>query len=791
MSAKLKVNWRQTKEGTKDSIPASSNTLKTVSFTAENVHDFAWFASKRFGFVSKEIDLDGDVVVARIVASNPKERFLDAVETAIIGYSKYVGKYPYSHATVVHGELKAGGGMEYPMITLCDIMNEEVIVHEVGHNWFYGILGNNERVYPWMDESINSFYEQLSINGEEAKAKPLSSGGLMQALAKDNLINGSYQPINIKSEDYTTINYGVSVYGIGAKSFMYLRAYLGNDVFDNCMQEYFNTWKFKHPLPDDMKSSFETTSGQDLAWFFNDLLSADSKLDYAIKKNGGKTYLVNKGKVVAPMPVGFINDDKPDVYWYKAPVGGKTEITLPAADVKPDNILLDPKSQTLDLFENNNSLKNKFNVVPLLLTGFDKVGKKKLYVTPGLGWNAFDKWMLGLYLSNHSIANKPFNFYAVPMYSFSQNSLNGHGEVSYTISQKGKGQFTDIGAKVMSYNFEERGLTRDPYKFLKISPFVEFNLAKENLRTSPTQKLKLQFDQIMLNPTFYFNDDTLSGPETYRSNSRSFATATYKLENFRPINGYGLELMAEFGQISNKVVLGDLNNKQIRYTRFESANNSTDTIYYFPNIGERTDANNFARISAVFQYNLDIGIKNKPLEMRFYGTTLLKEYGNTTYKNSVGSVDGAGYYDYRFDDFLMHRNADYGMFRNQISNRRDFSKFVGPIAQSDQWLLSANFTVPLPGKLPIKPYVEFLTFNDISSVSYNTGEVGFFYNVGLEFEVIPNRFEIFLNLAQSKEVTDYQETSSAGIDKLAERITFVLDLNELAIPKLKKQLKLF
>ncbi len=63
---------------------------------------------------------------------------------------------------------RRGGGMEYPMITLIGTTSspfelDVVIAHEVGHNWFYGILGSNERDHAWMDEGINSFYEQRYV----------------------------------------------------------------------------------------------------------------------------------------------------------------------------------------------------------------------------------------------------------------------------------------------------------------------------------------------------------------------------------------------------------------------------------------------------------------------------------------------------------------------------------------------------------------------------------------------------------------------------------------------------
>ena len=99
--------------------------------------------------------------------------------------------------------------------------------------------------------------------------------------------------------------------------------------------------------------------------------------------------------------------------------------------------------------------------------------------------------------------------------------------------------------------------------------------------------------------------------------------------------------------------------------------------------------------------------------------------------------------------------------------------------------------MPLPGKLPFKPYLEILTFNDIKDVPFNKEGSSFFYTVGIEIELIPDRLEVFLNLAQSSDVSGYQENGLIGIDNFGERITFVLDLNNLRPTKVKKQLKLF
>jgi aminopeptidase N len=90
---------------------------------------------------------------------------LQYLKEAVLFYSAELGEYPYNTATVVQGPESFGGGMEYPTITVISPMSspvalDQIIAHEVGHNWFQGVLASNEREHPWMDEGMNSYYEK-------------------------------------------------------------------------------------------------------------------------------------------------------------------------------------------------------------------------------------------------------------------------------------------------------------------------------------------------------------------------------------------------------------------------------------------------------------------------------------------------------------------------------------------------------------------------------------------------------------------------------------------------------
>jgi len=252
-----------------DTFPKSSDQMKTIHFSAENVHDFAWFADKRF-FVQKNrvaIGQNNNVDTWAFFNLQEFHLWLNATQylnQSVQFYSQKIGAYPYPHATAVSNPYAGGGAMEYPMITLVDQMGgaeflDVVIAHEVGHNWFYGILAFNERDFPWMDEGINSYYEKMY----KANFYPNLDEGFLPKkenptgkLAMSELINVSMQRENLHqcittpNSEMTEMNYGMGVYDRTANI-------LKNRITPLKMKSFFRKWKFKHPQPEDFIKHFE------------------------------------------------------------------------------------------------------------------------------------------------------------------------------------------------------------------------------------------------------------------------------------------------------------------------------------------------------------------------------------------------------------------------------------------------------------------------------------------------------------------------------------------------------
>ena len=173
---------------------------------------------------------------------------------------------------------------------------------------------------------------------------------------------GNDQPIELHSEEYTMMNYGLIDYMKTAIVFDYLMAYLGEDVYDECMKTYFETWKFKHPKPENLKSIFEEKTDKNLDWFFDDVINTTKQIDYAIthlKKEQDNFILriKNKGDINSPFVVSGIKDNKEyNPIWIEGFKKGKN-INYPSSSIDYDYIQIDFKGDIPEVNRNNNIIR--------------------------------------------------------------------------------------------------------------------------------------------------------------------------------------------------------------------------------------------------------------------------------------------------------------------------------------------------------------------------------------------------------------------------------------------------
>ena len=284
----------------------------THHFYQHSVHDFAWTASPHFLENRENFEFaPGKATEITLLLQpehkNLKERYMNAVKAAIKYCSLFYGDYPYTTATCVDPAYNSrSGGMEYPtfftgganFLTRKGIPRPEgVTIHEFGHGYFYGLVGNNEFENAWMDEGFTSFldtevyyaaygepfyykyYFGIPVTFKEVNI-PIESEGIsrhrltsdmdiLQRFAWEFMEGGSY---------------GANSYAKAELMLRTLKRFIGKDIFSRMIKSYSQRWWFKHPRPKDFYDVVQEFAGQDMNWFLDQFIYGSGKLDYAIGK---------------------------------------------------------------------------------------------------------------------------------------------------------------------------------------------------------------------------------------------------------------------------------------------------------------------------------------------------------------------------------------------------------------------------------------------------------------------------------------------------------------------------
>jgi aminopeptidase N len=316
------------------------------------------------------------------------DRYFAIVAATLRRYGEWFGPYPYGHLTIVdpafHSESE---GMEYPTLitgrsrwlTRRDVQTPEATTaHEVGHQWWYGMVATNEFEHAWMDEGFNSYAtarvldEAFSPNHVEQRY----FGGFVPWAFPDISLSrldrlGGYR-LNPEGDApwtptfrYWPATANIVTYNKTALWLHTLERRLGWPTMQRVLSTYFERWKFRHPKPADFFDVVREVSGQGHVWFFDEVYRSSNTFDYGVQEftserrgeNAYRTTVVVRrfGEAVFPVDVVTSFEDGTEVnetwdgrerravYTYERPARAVT------VRVDPERVLL------LDVAYTNNS----------------------------------------------------------------------------------------------------------------------------------------------------------------------------------------------------------------------------------------------------------------------------------------------------------------------------------------------------------------------------------------------------------------------------------------------------
>lgn len=317
--------------GRRTSSTKNADGTRTEVWEQEDVHDFAWTADPGYVEIVDRFDAAKEVTAAEYAAAAARlgrseeelrltdveirlllqpehrpqaERHLAAARHALEWFGLAFGRYPYATLTIVDPPATGSGasGMEYPTFITAGTSVllqhwplegiravEEVVIHEFGHQYWYGLVGSNEFEESWLDEGFTTWSTVGAMEaafGADRSLAELPGGfrvGDFELQVAQNGAERRFDRIRTRAWEYSSSgDYGFNSYGRTALLLRTLGGLLGDETFARAMRTYHERWRFRHPASPDFYAVVEEVSGRDLDDFFAKFVEGAGILDPAV-----------------------------------------------------------------------------------------------------------------------------------------------------------------------------------------------------------------------------------------------------------------------------------------------------------------------------------------------------------------------------------------------------------------------------------------------------------------------------------------------------------------------------
>lgn len=746
---------------------------RTWSFSADWVPDFAMAFSAQYFLKENVFTLQNGTTVVGQSAFTPArqkgwEKSLEYVCAATRYYDEHVGPYPWPYVSAIQAVKGFSGGMEYPMITyiqpgLPGAALDEIIAHEVGHNWFFGVLSTHERLYPWMDEGLNSYYDH-----RYAVSKRPPSRLTLGLDTEDWLLRGEAGKhlLPIPAEGikhlYSEMDYLVGAYTIPERAFQTLEQLVGQEQIDQAFQHYYETWKFDHPLPADVQSSFEHALDADLDWLFDAALSRPFVRDLfihrvSISDGQHRVTVQQRGLSNLPWSLRQMNGDSAlQVEWWPGFYGPDTTV---ATTILPGTRSLSVRDGIVpDLHPANDQyrLAGPFHRKTGWGLGFGAglihAHRLRTYVLPILGGNAYDGFQAGIALHNQKIYYQPSGYFLGGLYGFDSGRLGYTAAVYYDLYPDDGPELFRLGFRARSNSFYTF-LDQDLY-FHRFNPSIEWQNRAE-IRSGETHWQMGLYGWLIGRQDFQYDFEYPTIAEDLTWDRILAFRSTITREG--ALQSWSIGLDAE-------------------YQPYRDA---------------------FGKQQAYLKTGIDLRMASQFLPKRFFHLRTFiggfphntrREAGNVSSPSTRGSYALAfqGINDYRFEEVFYGRSEYSGFSSRQVQIREGgFKTALGPAfgdGQSNHFIAAINLRsdLPLPFRLPIQVYSDLGYWSDRTFFGRNKTVLDqLWWDLGLQLSLLDDRMQVFFPLVQN---TTLDQLLRQRDTSYWSRVTWSIDLELFHLP---------
>ncbi len=312
---KVPTGWTVGATGILEEQRDNDDGTTTHRYVQADVHDFAWTTSPDFLDRRERFEVTGLPPVDMRLLLQPEHegqaaRHFDATRATLEHYGRWFGPYPYEQITIVDPAWQSGtGGMEYPTLFTAgarwlappDVSQpESVTIHEAGHQFWYGVVGNNEFEHAWLDEGLNTFSTARTLEASFTPNRvsrryfgdfvPFVFRDIAWSRATDgNRLAGYRLAARADAQQTATYQYwpgtaGAITYNKTALWLHTLERHLGWEQVREILSVFYQRWQFRHPRPEDFFAVANEVSGRDLSWYFDQVHGGTQTFDYAVQQ---------------------------------------------------------------------------------------------------------------------------------------------------------------------------------------------------------------------------------------------------------------------------------------------------------------------------------------------------------------------------------------------------------------------------------------------------------------------------------------------------------------------------
>lgn len=205
------------------------------------------------------------------------QRSLTVTEQALRTFNARFGRYPLAELEVIQVPLTRFWGVEYPGVVLIEQSLyrrggrdlDTTVAHEVGHQWWYSVVGNDAQGEAWLDEGLTSYTQVVYFEGLDDEARAEGELRRFRDQYRSARTAGKDAPLGQPVSDFQG-NYVAIVYAKGALFFQALRVRLGDELFFRFLQHYYATYRYEEATGIDLLTAAESTCTCDLQPFYDD-----------------------------------------------------------------------------------------------------------------------------------------------------------------------------------------------------------------------------------------------------------------------------------------------------------------------------------------------------------------------------------------------------------------------------------------------------------------------------------------------------------------------------------------